>query len=608
MPARQFKDRLQDTVERLQDDYYSNEGDAFCHWAMQTFFELDDDEAYEACDVGGPGDRGLDAFWHDEDQRRIVLAQAKYSGGRGKFGADAVVELERAYKWLVRLGQEDSKKARKELRAAAKELAACLREDPDYQIDLVCFASKQFSADAEDQARALTSDLQEKGITVTLVGIERLEEAVREQRSRLAEPPLEVKLDLEKYFTFDPEEGPKTIVASINVRELAEIEQKYHYRIFQRNVRYFLKATNRVNKGIVSTLSSSEGRSKFWYYNNGIAVVCDSIDVKKGRGSSGIATIKNLQIVNGCQTTTTLGELADELEADQDSPAFILARFVESADLELQGEISRFNNRQSAVKDRDLMSNDDPQARLEEEFAELEPPWFYERKRGQWEAEAKQKAAKKKKFGDRRIDNETAAQAAYAFWRDPAVARARKRMLFVRKSEDLNGLYDQIFTDSTTPEWLLLPFRIQQYVARRKRAYMRELKSALESSRPSVKEKRVMGKQWLKFADQVILGAIRLYWDGQIDVSRITTQRALLREESFDDAVEAAYGLAVRDLNQFFRTKANEGSKRGEPFDVANYLKTNWTEIQSRVEDHIEYHEEEGTFEGVFEDIPAFSG
>jgi hypothetical protein len=371
-------------------------------------------------------------------------------------------------------------------------------------------------------------------------------------------------------------------------------------------VRYFLRATNRVNKGIVTTLSSPEGRSRFWYYNNGIAVVCESIEVKARKGSRGLATIKNLQIVNGCQTTTTLGELADELEADKDSPAFILARFFESDDLDLQAEISRFNNRQSAVKDRDLMSNDDPQARLEDEFAELDPPWFYERKRGQWDAEAKQKASKKRKFGDRRVDNETAAQAAYAFWRDPAVARARKRMLFVRKSEDQTGLYDQIFSDSTTPEWLLLPFRIQQYVARRKRAYMRELKSALESGRPSVDEKRVMGKQWLKFADQVILAAIGLYWDSQIDVSQTSNQRALLGEESFGAAVEMAYGLAVRDLSPFFRNKAAEGSKRGEPFDVANYLKGNWAEIQSSIEDHIEYHEEEGALQGIFDDIPAF--
>jgi AIPR protein len=602
MPSRNFQDKLSEQVRELEAAYYANSGDAFCHWAMKTYFELDDDETIEACDIGGPRDRGLDAFWHDEDQRRIVLAQAKYtSNRRGKVGAEPVIAVERAYKWLRQLADEGSRQAKKELRAAAMELARCREEDPDYQVDLYCFASRPFTVEAHEQAALINEEFWEQGVRLNLVGLEQLEEAVREQHSRLAEPPIEISLDLEKYFEFEQSEGPRTIVASVNVRALADLEKKFHYRIFQRNVRYFLKATNRVNRGIESTLLSPNGRSRFWYYNNGIAIVCDEIIVSKGRANSGKATVKNLQIVNGCQTTTTLGELADELESGKDSPAFVLVRFIESEDLELQGEISRFNNKQSAVKDRDLMSNDDPQARLEKELDVFNPPWFFQRKRGQWDAEVRSDPVKKMRFGDRKIDNEAAAQAAYAFWRDPAIARARKRMLFVRKSEEPTGLYDQIFTDSTSPEWILLPFRVQEYVAHRKRTYMHELKSALETSRPSVKEKRILGKQWLKFADQVIVAAIRLYWEEQLDIARIANQRKLLSDESFDDAARAGYDLAIRDLNPFFRQKAADGERRREPFDAANFLKGNWTEIREWIEDQIDYHRSE-----AFEGIPAF--
>ncbi len=601
MAGKQFRDQLRQDVDGLKAAYYSNDGDAFCHWALRTYLELDEDEAFAACDVGGPGDHGLDAYWHDEEQGRIVLAQAKYSQRRGKLDAGSVIELERGYKWLVRLGEGGSKKTRKELRAAAKDLAAWRREDPDYPIELICFGSREFSAEAEHEAELVNEDLWDEGVILRLVGVDLLEEAVREARSRLDEPPTRISLSLAKHFTFEPDETPKTVVASVNVRELAEIEQRYHYRIFQRNVRYFLKASNRVNSGIQTTLSSPEGRSKFWYYNNGIAVVCDRIEVDSKK-SPAQAVIKNLQIVNGCQTTTTLGELADELEAESDSPAYVLVRFIESDDSELQGEISRFNNRQNAVKDRDLMSNDDPQARLEKQFAEQDPPWFYERKRGQWDAEVKLNAARRRRFGDRRIDNERAAQAAYAFWRDPAVARARKRMLFVRKTEDASGLYDQIFSESTTPEWLLLPYLVQGYVAARKRAYMRELKSALEVTRPSVKEKRITGRQWLKFGDQVVVGAVRLYWEKHVEVARVGPQRALLASESFEPAVKTAYELAVRDLNPFFRNKAQEGEKRDEPFDAANFVKTSWTEVRDWIEDQLDYDD---NWE-AFSDIPAF--
>jgi hypothetical protein len=607
MASQQFKNQLREAVRELKAAYYSNDGDAFCHWALRTYLELDDDEAFEACDVGGPGDRGLDAYWHDEEQRRIILAQAKYSQRKGKVGAEPVIEMERAYKWLLRLANGGSRKIRKELRAAARKLAACRSEDADYPVELLCFASRNFSAAAHEHAAAINEDLWLEGVTLKLVGVDLLEEAVKEQRSRLDEPPNRIHLDLESHFVFEPENAPKTVVASVNVRELAEIEQQYHYRIFQRNVRYFLKARNRVNHGIETTLSSPDGRRRFWYYNNGIAIVCDRIEVKESKRAkdpSAKAVVKNLQIVNGCQTTTTLGELADRLEAESNSPAYVLVRFIESSDPELQTEISRFNNRQNAVKDRDLLSNDDPQERLEKEFAEFDLPWFYERKRGQWDAEVKPQAAKRRRYGDRKIDNEAAAQAAYAFWRDPGVARARKRMLFVRKAEDPSGLYDQIFTESTPPERLLLPFLVQQYVGRRKRAYMKELKAALEIDNPSVKEKRTTSRQWLKFADQMIVGAIRLYWEQHIDLTRIVEQRAILGEDSFELAVAAAYELSIRDLSPFFRAKVADGEKRDEPFDAANYVKANWSEVRGWIEDQLEYAD---NWE-AFSEIPAFEG
>jgi AIPR protein len=600
-----FYDELRAEIGNLQHEYYANAGDAFCYWAVRNYLELDEDDALAACNVGGPNDRGLDAFWIDDNQRRIVIAQAKYSERKKTFGPDVVVDLERAYNWLVRIGREGSKSAKKELKAAALELTEAQSNDPEVAIELHCFVSGTFSEEALEQANAFNRENASGSVEIKLVGAKDFEEVLQEQKSRLDERPVEVELKLQNYFEFSPkrEEEPKTIVASLDVKELADIERRYHYRIFQQNVRYFLKAGNRVNKGIVTTLSTSEGRDRFWYYNNGIAIVCDSIHVTRDkRGTGGTAVVKNLQIVNGCQTTTTLGEMADEL-SKADNAAYVLARFVEAPDSELQAEISRFNNRQSAVKDRDLLSNDNSQERLEREFAELDPPWFYERKRGQWDAEAKEDPRKRKTFRDRRIDNEMAAQAAYAFWRDPAVARARKRMLFVKKAEDPTGLYEQIFKPSTSPEWLLLPYRVQQYVAAKKRSYMRELKTASEPKEPSVQQKRIIERQWLKFSDQIVLAAVHFYWSRYCDLDQLSTQRELLQEKSFETAVAEAYKLALRDLSRLFRSKISEGERRKEPFDPANYVKGNWGEVRSWLEDEFEVHEDEEPFVG----IPAFA-
>ena len=169
-------------------------------------------------------------------------------------------------------------------------------------------------------------------------------------------------------------------------------------------------------------------------------------------------------------------------------------------------------------------------------------------------------------------------------------------MLFVRKSEDPSGLYDQIFTESTSREWILLPFRVQQYVGERKRVYMRELKSVLEQSKTgkaAVKDRRITARQWLKFADQLIVGAVRLYWESYLDLGKVKSQRALLSPDSFQAAVEAAYELSLRDLSPFFRNKVLEGSEmnpltpptssREIGMKCRNGLKTSWSMRQTAI-------------------------
>jgi hypothetical protein len=606
---RQLVGRIRSQVAELEENLYSNAGDAFCHWAMKTYFELDEDEALEACNISGPGDRGVDAFWPDESQRRVVAAQAKYSSRSRTFDAQSVVQLASAYAWLVRLGEEDSSTAKEELRSAAQHLRQLREVDSSYPVELYCFASGTFSDEAVEHADAFNADHADEDVSIKLVGLKELADALEDQRSRLDEAPeQEIPIRLRDYFVFDPPDEPKTVVASVNVKELADIERQYRYRIFQQNVRYFLRGKNRVNSGMASTLSTPEGRQRFWYYNNGIAIVCDSVDIEDDEDASngngaGVAKVSNLQIVNGCQTTTTLGEMADEL-ADEDSAAYVLVRIIEANDPELRGDISLYNNRQSSVKDRDLLSNDAIQERLEYEFRQMDPPWFYERKRGQWDAQVKPNAARRRLFGDRKIDNEVAAQAAYAFWHDPGVARARKRMLFVRQGDNTDeGLYDDLFNQSTTPEWLLLPFRIQRFVAARKRQFLRLYKEASEADSPTTAQSRALSRGWMKFADQFILGAIHFYLDQVVEIRRVGVQRGLLDDDVFDDVVAKAYDLAVRDLSPFFRSKRQQSEDRDEPFDPANYVKGNWKDVKAWLEDQWEFRADEEPFEGV--DLPT---
>ena len=58
-----------------------------------------------------------------------------------------------------------------------------------------------------------------------------------------------------------------------------------------------------VNEGMLETLDEEPDR--FFYYNNGVTIVCDRAEKKTSRGRD-VLQVSNPQVINGQQTTRTL--------------------------------------------------------------------------------------------------------------------------------------------------------------------------------------------------------------------------------------------------------------------------------------------------------------
>jgi len=573
-------------VGRLQQDIYADPHQAFCHYAIALLFDLDADDALEACAVGTTA--GPSAMWHDDDQGRIVIVKARFAARSPRtFDRDDVRRAEKAYE-IASKDPDQISAENGELLQEATVLHELRDRDPRYPIEIYCVVNGSFTAAARKQASAFNQRMEANGITLTLFELSDLAIAESERRSREAGPlETKIELDLERFFEFRSGDGtPRTIVASVDGAELAAIERRHQYRIFQRNVRYYLKQTQKVNRTMSRTLADPVGRQNFWYYNNGIAIVCDRYELK-AHGPRARIAIDNLQIVNGCQTTTTLGANLGQLQRD-DSRAHVLVRIIESQDDDLQRDITLYNNRQTAVRDRDLLSNDRTQDRLQLEFAEFGDGWFYERKRGEWEARVSADPALKKRFDRRLVNNEVAAQAHYAFFVNPAEARARKRMLFVPATD--SGFYEQIFNDRTSPEELLLPYLLMEFIARRKREYQREVK-AIDPEEADVEDLRLLARNWIKFADQYILGTMAFYIEKRMRQSRSAMRKLI--ESDFEALAETLYNLAIRDLSKYFRNKESQARQRQQPFSAANLVKGNWRDALAYLEDEWAWREAE---------------
>src|SRR5262249_9256626 len=68
---------------------------------------------------------------------------------------------------------------------------------------------------------------------------------------------------------------------SMSADAIASLYQRASARLFARNVRGFLGSTE-INRGMEATLESEP--EYFWYYNNGVTIICDEAKLESSRG------------------------------------------------------------------------------------------------------------------------------------------------------------------------------------------------------------------------------------------------------------------------------------------------------------------------------------
>ena len=190
---------------------------------------------------------------------------------------------------------------------------------------------------------------------------------------------------------------------------LSDLYGRYGDRLLEQNVRCFLLARGKVNKGIRSTILTDP--EMFFAYNNGITATAREVITEPKADGIYIREIKDLQIVNGGQTTASLFYTSRK---DMASLEKIFVQMKLSVMDSEKGEeviprISEYANTQNKVNAADFFSNHPFHIRMEEFSRRLWAPpkqgalreskWFYERARGQYsDAQAKVSKAEKKKF------------------------------------------------------------------------------------------------------------------------------------------------------------------------------------------------------------------
>jgi len=190
---------------------------------------------------------------------------------------------------------------------------------------------------------------------------------------------------------------------------LSDLYGKYGARLLEQNVRCFLQARGNVNKGIRATIMNDPGM--FFAYNNGITATAKEVVAEETPKGIYVKQIKDLQIVNGGQTTASLFHTnrKDKAGLDQVFVQMKLSVVDEEKSEEVVPRISEYANTQNKVNAADFFSNHPFHVRMEEFSRRIWAPpmpgavreskWFYERARGQYaDAQSKLTQAGRKKF------------------------------------------------------------------------------------------------------------------------------------------------------------------------------------------------------------------
>ncbi len=238
----------------------------------------------------------------------------------------------------------------------------------------------------------------------------------------------------------------------------------YGAKLLEGNVRSFLSSKGKVNKGIQSTIKNYP--EMFFAYNNGIAATATEVEIVPTKNGPVITYIKDLQIVNGGQTTASLtntlltAKKGETVELNKVAVPMKLSVLDHSMAEQIIPKISEYSNSQNKVEASDFFSNHPFHIRMEDFSRKTAIPsqggnqyqqyWFYERARGQYnqgKIKYLNKASELKKYTERYPENMVITMLDLAkymelFGRRPDIVSKGKQKTLQRFAEDIKSTWD----------------------------------------------------------------------------------------------------------------------------------------------------------------------
>ena len=434
-------DHILPFIEEAAEEYYGGNPDwGFRHWAFATIFgvgrDIQGNDIVQSTAIDGEDDFEIDGYYiPDSDDDSVVhLFQSKRRSPGTTMATSEISKFLDAPNRILSAA-EVAASHNEETKALHDQLVELINANPSgISLNLVWATSGSLSPAArryveQNGARKLnvSVDGSQVEVTVTLECWDLAslhEHHVNQQTSddRTAKCDCDFQLEHGTYHETSVNAEYRTLYMTVPVHQIINVFARHNYKIFQLNPRGPLG--NNVNTSIKRTLLDDIERKRFHLLNNGLTAICESY-----RLDGNDLSVRNFQIVNGCQTTVTLWDARAVL---RDDPSVLITVALTECPSHFSERISLTTNRQTPLRAEDFTSNDAVQIRIQQEFAKINPPWFYEVKRGEWSkmlggASVKEAYRDQGGKGFRKLTIKEVAQAVLSFSGAPGEAKDKIR-------------------------------------------------------------------------------------------------------------------------------------------------------------------------------------
>lgn len=321
----------------------------------------------------GFGDNGIDALYFDQRADALIVVQSHWSTqGNNPINADDAAKLAQGALDLLSLRFE---RFNDKVKTKEPDVRAALYAERPLKIIIVTAhtATQQIAPHVKRKIDDLVNDLNNplptaEGMHFNQEGIYLL------ITSESKQPKIKLQISLTDWGMID--RPFLAYYGRLHVNEISQWWTDHGNSLFTDNLRFFYPNSD-VNNALTRTLSTSP--EYFWYFNNGITVICDTL-TKSAVGSPGrqigVFTCDGASIVNGAQTVGTIGHnwkiaIGSPIQEESGRDAWVQVRIISLEDCtpEFSRRITRAANLQNAVGNREFAAMDPVQHRLATEFA-----------------------------------------------------------------------------------------------------------------------------------------------------------------------------------------------------------------------------------------------